>query len=184
MDCAVPGSGGADVTKMTPPPPVPVPVLLPVAVLAAATWAGEASFGLATTVSVRAAAVIAISCSRSVSSRAMVWLPGTASMASAALKAPDPGAKTTAPTATAITATAAITEAGETMPKRRNTPRLRRLLRVPVRCCDKAIPSFSRARWRPECQKYPPAAQHLDEKPGGRLTALAVTVVTANWHFL
>ena len=49
--------------------------------LAAATSAGEASFGLATTVSVRAAAVIAISCSRSDSRAAMVWLPGTASIA-------------------------------------------------------------------------------------------------------
>jgi len=49
--------------------------------LAAATVAGEASLGLATTVSVRAAAVIAINCARSASSAAMVWLPGTISMA-------------------------------------------------------------------------------------------------------
>ena len=53
----------------------------PVPGLAAATSAGEASFGLATTVSVRAAAVIAINCVRSASSAAMVWLPGTISMA-------------------------------------------------------------------------------------------------------
>ena len=54
---------------------------MPVPGLAAATSAGEASFGLATTVSVRAAAVIAINCARSASSAAMVWLPGTISMA-------------------------------------------------------------------------------------------------------
>ena len=40
--------------------------------LAAATWAGEASLGSATTVSVLAAAVIAISCWRSSISKAMV----------------------------------------------------------------------------------------------------------------
>ena len=49
--------------------------------LAAATSAGEASLGLATTVSVRAAVVIATSCVRSASSVAMVWLPGTISIA-------------------------------------------------------------------------------------------------------
>ena len=49
--------------------------------LAAATTAGEASFGLATTVRVRAAVVIAINCARSVSSASMVWLPGTISIA-------------------------------------------------------------------------------------------------------
>jgi hypothetical protein len=32
----------------------------------------------------------------------------------------------------------------------------------------------------PECQKYPPAAQHFNEKLDVGLTALAVTVVTAN----
>jgi hypothetical protein len=36
----------------------------------------------------------------------------------------------------------------------------------------------------PECQKYPLAARHLDEKLDAGLTALAVTMVTANWHFL
>ena len=97
----------------------------PPAELAAATLAGEASLGLATTVSVRAAAVIAISCSRSASSSAIVWLPGTASTASATLNAPDPGANTLAPTATAMTATTAITVTGKTMPTRRIRPRLR-----------------------------------------------------------
>src|SRR5207302_7504680 len=117
MDWAEPGSGGVEETYTIPPvPPVVVPGL------AAATWAGEASFGLATTVSVRAAAVIAISCARSASSAAMVWLPGTASMAWTALKAPDPGANAAAPTATPITASVAITAAGKTMPKRRIRP--------------------------------------------------------------
>src|SRR5580693_10113087 len=132
---------------MTPPPldPVPVPVPVPVLVSAAATSAGEASFGLATTVSVRAAAVIAISCLRSVSSRAIVWLPGTASTAWATLKAPDPGCNTAAPTATPMTATAAKTAIGKTMPTRRIRPRLRLLLRFPVRCRDKAILSSGHA---------------------------------------
>jgi hypothetical protein len=67
-------------------------------------------------------------------------------MASTALKAPVPGANTLAPTATAITAIAAITATGKTMPKRRIRPRLRRLLRAPVRCRDKAILSFGHAR--------------------------------------
>ncbi len=100
---------------------------------------------MTTTVSVRAAVVIAISCARSVSSAAMAWLPGTISMASTALKALDPGAKTLTPTATAMTATVAITAAGRTMPKRRIRPRLRRLLRAPVRCRDKVILSSGHA---------------------------------------
>src|SRR5580704_2777171 len=123
-----------------PPPPVPVPV--PVPGLAAATSDGEASCGLATRILVLAASVIAISCSRSVSSSAMVWLPGTASTAWATLKAPEPGLNTSAPTATPITATAAKTATGKTMPTRRIRPRLRLLLRFPVRCRDKAILSF------------------------------------------
>src|SRR4029078_1569072 len=61
MDWAEPGLGGAHATK-TPPslPPPPPPVV--VVGLAAATSAGWASLGLATTVNVRAAGVIAISC--------------------------------------------------------------------------------------------------------------------------
>ena len=89
----------------------------------------------------RAAAVMAISCSRSASSSAMVWLPGTASTARATLKAPDPGPNIAAPTATPTTATAAKTATGKTMPTRRIRPRLRLLLRFPVRCRDKAAPS-------------------------------------------
>src|SRR5580658_2766545 len=132
-----------------PPPPVPVPVPVPVPGLAAATSDGEASCGLATRILVLAASVIAISCLRSVSSRAIVWLPGTASTAWATLKAPDPGLNTAAPTATPITATAAKTATGKTMPTRRIRPRLRLLLRFPVRCRDKAILSFGHARLAP-----------------------------------
>src|SRR6516165_3789412 len=54
------------------------------------------------------------------------------------LNAPDPGPNTVAPTATAATATAAKTATGKTMPTRRIRPRLRLLLRFPVRCRDKA----------------------------------------------
>src|SRR5580704_11630879 len=129
---------------MPPPPPVPAPV--PVPGLAAATSDGEVSSGLSVTrILVLAASVIAISCSRSVSSRAMVWLPGTASMAWAMLKALEPGLDTAAPTATPVTATAAKTATGKTMPTRRIRPRLRLLLRFPVRCRDKAILSSGHA---------------------------------------
>ena len=76
----------------------------------------------------------------------MVWLPGTASIAWATLKAPDPGPNTDAPTATPMTAIAAKTATGKTMPTRRIRPRLRLLLRVPVRCRDKAVLSFGHAR--------------------------------------
>src|SRR5580658_7615905 len=133
-----------------PPPPVPVPVPVPVPGLAAATSDGEASCGLATRILVLAASVIAISCLRSVSSRAIVWLPGTASTAWATLKAPDPGWNTAAPTATPMTTTAAKTAIGKTMPTRRIRPRLRLLLRFPVRCRDKAILSFGHARLTPD----------------------------------
>ena len=75
----------------------------------------------------------------------MVWLPGTASMAWATLKAPDPGLNTFAPTATPMTATTAKTATGKTMPTRRIRPRLRLLLRFPVRCRDKAILSSGHA---------------------------------------
>src|SRR5690242_9701941 len=105
MDWAEPGLGGVDATKTTPslpPPPPPPPVV--VVGLAAATSAGWASLGLATTVSVRAAVVIAISCVRSDSSSDMVRLPGTISIARTALKALDPGANTLMPTATPVTA--------------------------------------------------------------------------------
>ena len=122
---------------------MPVP---PLSGLAAATSAGEASLGLATTVSVRAAVVIAISCERSASSAAMVWLPGTISIAWTALKALDPGANSLPPTATPMIATKAKMAAGKTMPNRRNRPRLRLLLRAPVRCRDKAILSSGHAR--------------------------------------
>ena len=70
-------------------------------------------------------------------------------MAWTALKALDRGANTLAPTATPMTAIAAITATGKTMPKRRIRPRLRRLLRAPVRCRDKAILSSGHARVRP-----------------------------------
>src|ERR1700733_13979372 len=127
-----------------PPPPVPAPV--PVPGLAAATSDGEVSSGLSVTkILVLAASVIAISCSRSVSSRAMVWLPGTASMAWAMLKALEPGLDTAAPTATPMTATAAKTATGKTIPTRRIRPRLRLSLRFPVRCRDKAILSSGHA---------------------------------------
>src|SRR5437773_5973171 len=140
MDWAEPGSGGVEVTYTIPPvPPVVVPGL------AAATWAGWASLGLATTVSVRAAAVIAISCARSASSAAMVWLPGTISIAWTALKALDPGANSLPPTATPMTAITAKMATGKTRPKRRIRPRLRLLLRAPVRCRDKAILSSGHA---------------------------------------
>ena len=134
---------------MTPPPPVPPPVPVPGLAapgLAAVISVGEASFGLATTVSVRAAVVIAISCVRSASSVAMVRLPGTISIARTALKALDPGANSLMPTATPVTAITATMAAGKTMPNRRIRPRLRRLLRAPVRCRDKAIPSSGHAR--------------------------------------
>src|SRR5579859_1372616 len=134
-----------------PPPPAPVPA--PVPGLAEATSAGEASSGLATRILVLAASVIAISCSRSVSSSAMVWLPGTASMARATLKAPVPGLNISAPTATPMTAMAAKTATGKTMPTRRMRPRLRLLLRFPVRCRDKAILSSGHAP--PRCSVGP-----------------------------
>src|SRR5690348_5728376 len=142
MDWAEPGSGGVDVTKTTPslPPPAVVPGL------AAATWAGWASLGLATTVSVRAAVVIATSCARSDSSVAMVWLPGTTPIAWTALKALDPGANSLPPTATPATAITAKMVTGKTRPKRRIRPRLRLMLRAPVRCRDKAILSSGHAR--------------------------------------
>src|SRR4029077_17549853 len=143
MDWAEPGSGGVDVTKTTPSLPVP-PVVVPG--LAAATSAGWASLGLATTVSVRAAGVIAISCARSDSSAAMVWLPGTTPIAWTALKALDPGANSLPPTATPPTAITAKMATGKTRPKRRIRPRLRLLLRAPVRCRDKAILSSGHAR--------------------------------------
>src|ERR1700748_150602 len=74
MDWAEPGLGGVDATKTTPSlPPPPPPVVVG---LAAATSAGWASLGLATTVSVRAAVVIAISCVRSDSSSGMGGVPG------------------------------------------------------------------------------------------------------------
>jgi hypothetical protein len=76
----------------------------------------------------------------------MVWLPGTISIAWTALKALDPGANSLPPTATAMTATTAKMVAGKTRPKRRIRPRLRLLLRAPVRCRDKAILSFGHAR--------------------------------------
>src|SRR5580692_3184647 len=63
-----------------------------------------------------------------------------------ALKALVPGAKISAPTATPMTAIAATTATGKTMPKRRIRPRFRRLLRAPVRCRDKAVLSFGHAR--------------------------------------
>src|SRR5690349_24144530 len=147
MDWAEPGLGGVDVTKTTPslpPPPPPPPVVVPG--LAAATWAGWASLGLATTVSVRAAVVIAISCVRSVSSSAMVWLPGTTPIAWTAPKALDPGSTSLTTTATPTTAITAKMATGTTRPKRRIRPRLRLLLRAPVRCRDKAILSSGRAR--------------------------------------
>ena len=67
-------------------------------------------------------------------------------MAWTALKALDPGANILPPTATPATATKAMTAAGKTMPKRRIRPRLRLLLRAPVRCRDKAILSSGHAR--------------------------------------
>src|SRR6476620_897726 len=143
MDWAEPGLGGVDVTKTTPPLPVP-PVVAPG--LAAATSAGWASLGLATTVSVRAAVVIAISCVRSDSSSAMVWLPGTTPIAWTAPKALDPGSISLPPTATPATAITAKMATGTTRPKRRIRPRLRLLLRAPVRCRDKAILSSGHAR--------------------------------------
>src|ERR1700749_4825689 len=76
----------------------------------------------------------------------MVWLAGTISIAWTALNALDPGASTLAPTATAVTAITATMAAGKTMPNRRIRPRLRRLLRAPVRCRDKAILSSGYAR--------------------------------------
>ena len=76
----------------------------------------------------------------------MVWLPGTISIAWTALKALDPGANTLPPTATPVTAITATMAAGKTMPNRRIRPRLRRLLRAPVRCRDKAILSSGHAR--------------------------------------
>src|SRR5206468_10407676 len=141
-DWAEPRSGGVDVTKTTPslPPPAVVPGL------AAATWAGWASLGLATTVSVRAAVVIAISCARSDSSAAMVWLPGTTPIAWTALKALEPGANSLPPTATPATAITAKMVTGKTRPKRRIRPRFRLLLRAPVRCRDKAFLSSGHAR--------------------------------------
>src|SRR5690349_16023936 len=142
MDWAEPGSGGVDATKTT--PSLPVPPVVPG--LAAATSAGEASLGLATTVSVRAAVVMAISCARSDSRAAMVWLPGTISIARTAPKALDPGANTLPPTATPTTAITAKMATGKTRPKRRIRPRLRLLLRAPVRCRDKAILSSGHAR--------------------------------------
>ncbi len=50
------------------------------------------------------------------------------------------------PTATKAIASTAKTAAGKTMPERRIRPRLRRLLRAPVRCRDKTILSFGHAR--------------------------------------
>jgi len=141
MDWAEPGSGGVDVTKTTPSLPVPV-----VPGFVAATSAGEASLGLATTVSVRAAVVMAISCARSDSRAAMVWLPGTISIAWTAPKALDPGANSLPPTATPMTAITAKMATGKTRPKRRIRPRLRLLLRAPVRCRDKAILSSAMPR--------------------------------------
>ena len=93
------------------------------------------------------AAVIAISWVRSASRAAMVRLPGTISIAWTAPEAPETGASTLPPTATAMTAMTAMTAAGKTMPRRRNGPRLRRPRRAPVRCCDKAVPSFGPAGW-------------------------------------
>src|ERR1700749_1222046 len=132
MDWAEPGLGGVDVTKTTPslpppPPPPPPPVVVPG--LAAATWAGWANLGLATTVSVRAAVVIAISCVRSDSSSAMVWLPGTPPIAWTAPKALDPGSISLPPTATPATAITAKMATGTTRPKPRIRPRLGLLLR-------------------------------------------------------
>jgi hypothetical protein len=75
----------------------------------------------------------------------MAWLPGTISMAWTALKALDPGANSLPPTATPMTAITAKMAAGKTRPKRRIRPRLRRLLRAPVRCRDKAILSSGHA---------------------------------------
>src|SRR5205814_7478365 len=110
VDGAEPGSGGLDVAETT--PSLPGPPVVPG--LAAASWAGWASLGLATTVSVRAAVVIAISCARSDSSAAMVWLPGTTPIAWTALKALDPGANSLPPTATPTTAITAKMATGKT----------------------------------------------------------------------
>jgi hypothetical protein len=76
----------------------------------------------------------------------MVWLPGTISIAWTALKALDPGANSLPPTATPTTAITAKMATGKTRPKRRIRPRLRLLLRAPVRCRDKAILSSGHAR--------------------------------------
>jgi hypothetical protein len=75
-----------------------------------------------------------------------VWLPGTTPIAWTALKALDPGANSLPPTATPTTAITAKIVTGKTRPKRRIRPRLRLLLRAPVRCRDKAILSSGHAR--------------------------------------
>ena len=79
----------------------------------------------------------------------MVWLPGTISIAWTAPKALDPGANSLPPTATPMTAITAKMATGKTRPKRRIRPRLRLLLRAPVRCRDKAILSSGHAREMP-----------------------------------
>src|SRR5712691_787874 len=87
-------------------------------------------------------------------------------MAWTASNAPDTGANTLPPTATAMTATKAKTATGRTMPKRRIRPRLRLLLRAPVRCRDKAVLSSGRA-----CEM---AGRRFGGIPAFRPRALAV----------
>ena len=105
-----------------------------------AAEAGDASFGLATTVSVRDAVLMTIICWRSCSSRVTVLLLGIDSIASAAPDAPDTeGPITQAATETAATANVAMPATGRMTPLRRTKRLPRRVLVVPVRCRDKAI---------------------------------------------
>src|SRR5580693_6872519 len=99
IDCAVPGSGGgAGGPAVTEPAP-------PAGDVDRADCWREASLGWPTRFSVLDAALKAINCSRCFSSRATVWLVGTATTAATApMSLPLPGRTPTRYTAPATTA--------------------------------------------------------------------------------
>src|ERR1700742_519329 len=149
MDWAVPGSGAATVGGALSPELEleldELDELLDEASTALTTEDGVTTLALATTVTVREALLMTTACWCSCWSRATVLVLVMASRPAAAPEAPEEeGPIIQAAADTPPTAIAATTAAGRMTPLRRIKRLVRRPLRAPVRCRDKAILSSAK----------------------------------------